>query len=240
MKLCVGDRPRLRCVELRQAGWKPADIARTFGLTAGWVSQTLKTYREQDDSGLATGKRTGAPSRLTTEQLDHLTKELDKGAEQHGFAGQVWTRPRVNEVITKLFGISYDPPQVGRLLKKVGWTGAPERPTETGSASPPSDRRSGRIYRLLLTGGTNAFLLSKKAKVERRTILYVDESACYLLPFVAHSWAPCGQTPLLMEQAGRAHLSLIAAISPTGRSYLAGQDKQFDSDDICWFLGKLC
>jgi hypothetical protein len=71
-------------------------------------------------------------------------------------------------------------------------------------------------------------------------MLYVDESACYLLPFVAHSWAPRGQTPLLLEQAGRAHLSLIAAISPTGRLYLAGQDQPFTSDDICWFLSKLC
>ena len=113
---------RRRCVELKQAGWKQADIARAFGLTAGWVSQTLKTYREQGDAGLTTGKRTGAPSRLTADQLGQLTRELTKGAELHGFAGQVWTRPRVNEVITKLFGVSYDPSQVGRLLKKVGWS----------------------------------------------------------------------------------------------------------------------
>ncbi len=113
---------RRRCVELKQAGWKQADIARAFGLTAGWVSQTLKTYREQGEAGLTTGKRTGAPSRLTADQLDQLTKELAKGAEQHGFSGQVWTRPRINGVINKLFGVSYDPSQIGRLLKKVGWS----------------------------------------------------------------------------------------------------------------------
>ena len=45
---------------------------------------------------------------------------------------------------------------------------------------------------------------------------------------------------LLVEQAGRTHLSLIAAISPTGLLYLAGQDQPFSSDDICWFLAKLC
>jgi transposase len=113
---------RRQCVELKQAGWRQAAIAQAFGLTQGWVSQTLKTYREQGDAGLTTGKRTGAPSRLTADQLDQLTKELAKGAEQHGFSGQVWTRPRINEVITKLFGVSYDPSQVGRLLKKVGWS----------------------------------------------------------------------------------------------------------------------
>ena len=113
---------RRRCVELKHTGWRQADIARAFGLTQGWVSQTLKTYREQGEAGLTTGKRTGAPSRLTADQLDQLTRELTKGAEQHGFSGQVWTKPRINEGIIKLFGISYDPSQIGRLLKKVGWS----------------------------------------------------------------------------------------------------------------------
>ena len=56
------------------------------------------------------------------EQLDELTTELTKGAEHHGFSGQVWTRLRINGVIDKLFGVSYDPSQIGRLLKKVGWS----------------------------------------------------------------------------------------------------------------------
>ncbi|QIP12977.1 winged helix-turn-helix domain-containing protein [Spirosoma aureum] len=28
-------------------------------------------------------------------------------------------------MIKKLFGVSFDPTQVGRILKKVGWTWAP-------------------------------------------------------------------------------------------------------------------
>jgi hypothetical protein len=71
-------------------------------------------------------------------------------------------------------------------------------------------------------------------------ILYVDESACYLLPMLAHTWAPRGQTPVLVEQAGRDHLSLIAAIAPNGRIYVAGQDQAFTGEDIVWFLNKLC
>lgn len=71
-------------------------------------------------------------------------------------------------------------------------------------------------------------------------LLYIDESACYLLPLLAHTWAPCGQTPVVVEQAGRAHLSLIAAMAPNGRLYIAGQDQAFTSEDIVWFLNKLC
>lgn len=68
----------------------------------------------------------------------------------------------------------------------------------------------------------------------------MDESACYLLPLLDHTWAPCGQTPVVVEQAGRAHLSLIAAIAPNGRLYLAGQDSPFTGEDVVWFINKLC
>ncbi|MFD2574685.1 IS630 family transposase [Spirosoma soli] len=80
----------------------------------------------------------------------------------------------------------------------------------------------------------------KKAQTEGRVILYVDESAFYLLPMLGLTWAPRGQTPILMEQAGRDHLSLIAAIAPNGRIYVAGQDQAFTGEDIVWFLTKLC
>ena len=43
---------RRRCVELHQAGWKQGAIAQALGLTQGWVSQTLKKYREQGASAL--------------------------------------------------------------------------------------------------------------------------------------------------------------------------------------------
>lgn len=113
---------RRRCVALDQQGWKQVTIAQALGLTQGWVSRTLKKYRQQGHDALAWQKPPGATARLTDEQLAQLVQELNKGAEHHGFPGHIWTRPRVNEVIKKLFGVSYDPSQVGRLLKKVEWS----------------------------------------------------------------------------------------------------------------------
>lgn len=68
----------------------------------------------------------------------------------------------------------------------------------------------------------------------------MDESACYLLPLLVHTWAPGGHTPVLVEPVGRAHLSLIDAIAANGRIYLAGQQQSFTSEEIVWFLNKLC
>jgi transposase len=113
---------RRRCVALQQQGWKQVSIAQALGLTQGWVSRTLAKYQQQGQDALAWRKPTGATAKLTDDQLHQLVVELNKGAEHHGFPGQIWTRPRVNELINRLFGVSYDPSQVGRLLKKVGWT----------------------------------------------------------------------------------------------------------------------
>ncbi|RYF39069.1 MAG: transposase [Cytophagaceae bacterium] len=112
---------RRRCATLHQEGWKQADIAQALGLTQGWVSHTITKYRQQGQDALTWRKPAGATAKLTNTQLAQLVEELNKGAEHHGFPGQIWTRPRVNEVIKKLFAVSYDPSQVGRILKKVGW-----------------------------------------------------------------------------------------------------------------------
>ena len=113
---------RRRCVELKEAGWKQKDIASALGLTEGWVSQTLRKYREQGPDGLLARKPTGSPPKITAQELSHLVEELNLGSVSHGFPGHVWTRGRVNVVIGRLFGVSYDPTQVGRLLKKAGWS----------------------------------------------------------------------------------------------------------------------
>ena len=113
---------RRRCAALQQQGWKQVAIAQALGLTQGWVSRTLTKYRRHGQDALAWRKPAGAAAKITDNQLAQLVEELNKGAEYHGFPGHVWTRPRVNEVIKRLFGVSYDPSQIGRLLKKVAWT----------------------------------------------------------------------------------------------------------------------
>lgn len=140
---------RRRCVELNQAGWQQAAIAQAFGLTQPWVSRTLKKYNQQGLTALQEGKRTGAPARLSAEQLSHLVSELNKGAEQHGFSGAIWTCPRVNEVIRKLFGVSYDPSQIGRILKKVGWSRQlPQRQARQQDAQAVAQWREERLPEL--------------------------------------------------------------------------------------------
>ena len=81
--------------------------------------------------------------------------------------------------------------------------------------------------------------VEKKALAEGRTILFLDESAFYLLPGVVRSWAPVGKTPLLRCKLTRDHYSVISAITLTGELYLAMQSEAYDSVAVIAFLQKL-
>jgi transposase len=113
---------RLRAWELHQKGWKQQEIAEALGVTQGAVSQGLKRGREGGVEGLRHRPPPGATARLSSAQRDQLLELLARGAESFGFQGDVWTQPRVAALIRNQFGVSYDPSQVGRILKACGWS----------------------------------------------------------------------------------------------------------------------
>lgn len=64
----------------------------------------------------------------------------------------------------------------------------------------------------------------------------MDEAGVYLLPFLSRTWAPTGQTPVLNEPVDRVHLSIIAALSPSGHLIHQVQSSSFDGESIVEFL----
>lgn len=113
---------RLRAWELHEAGWPGARIAEALGVTSGAVSQWLRRGREGGRGALRTKPRLGKQPRLTQAQRAQLPALLGKGAEAHGFVGDVWTTRRVAAVIKRAFEVSYHPAHVSRLLRQIGWT----------------------------------------------------------------------------------------------------------------------
>jgi transposase len=80
---------------------------------------------------------------------------------------------------------------------------------------------------------------SSKAEAEGRTILFVDEAAFYLLPFVGRTYAPRGHTPVLRVPLTRDHLSAISAITANGRLFTHIQREPFRGPAIVAFLRQL-
>ena len=60
----------------------------------------------------------------------------------------------------------------------------------------------------------------------------------YLLAAAVYTWAPKGQTPIL-KYAPWKHLSVISAMTPSGKLYTMTQDRAFRGPDIVRFLKHL-
>ena len=110
---------RLRAFELKKRGWKQAQIADALGVSEGAVSQWMKRAREEGVEGLRHKPPPGATPRLSEQERAKLPELLERGAEAHGFRGEVWTCERVAIVIRREFGVSYHPAHVSRLLKAL-------------------------------------------------------------------------------------------------------------------------
>jgi len=71
--------------------------------------------------------RFGRKSTIDDRLLERLRGALLAGAKRQGFPADVWTLPRVRNLIVKLGGPSFSTVHVWRLLGRMGFS--PQRPT---------------------------------------------------------------------------------------------------------------
>jgi transposase len=79
----------------------------------------------------------------------------------------------------------------------------------------------------------------RKAQSERRTVVWVDESAFYPLPAVVRTYAPRGETPILHALLTHDHLSVISGLTQDGRLLLQIRERAFRGPAVVDFLRHL-
>ncbi len=67
-------------------------------------------------------RRLGRPTRLSARQLVRVEKALLRGPGAYGYATDLWTLPRIAEVIEQTTGVHYHPGHVWKLLRQMGWS----------------------------------------------------------------------------------------------------------------------
>jgi transposase len=72
--------------------------------------------------------------------------------------------------------------------------------------------------------------------LERRLLIFVDESGFYLLPAAVRTYAPRGQTPILRVWQTRDHLSVMSGITPHGRLFTLVREDSMTGADSVHFL----
>jgi transposase len=97
---------RLQAAHLFAQGLSQAEVARRLEVSRQTASRWHARWRQGGRAGLA-------------------------GAVAQGFDTDLWTLPRIAEVIWRLTGVSYHPGHVWWLLRRRGWS--PQRPARRAS-----------------------------------------------------------------------------------------------------------
>jgi transposase len=68
----------------------------------------------------------GRPLKLAAGKRKRLVRLLLKGPMAQGYRTNLWTTPRIAEMVEREFGVRYHPDHIGRLMHSLGWT--PQKP----------------------------------------------------------------------------------------------------------------
>jgi transposase len=216
----------MRALSLKQEGWPQRAIAEALGVSKPAVSQWLAAAERDGRDALRSHPVPGRICRLTVDQKRLIPEFLWHGPEAYGFRGQVWTCARIAKVIEEEFAVRYHKDHVGRLLKELHWT--PQIPIRRAAQR---DERAIQRWRAEVWPE-----LRKRARRERRVLVFEDESGFYLLPGLVRTYAPRGQTPVIREKQTRDHLSVMGGMTPEGKVYSLARQKSLNGLHSIEFL----
>src|ERR1043166_7391256 len=220
---------RMRALAMHENDWPQWAIAQALGVSEAAVSQWLSVARTAGPDALRTHPAPGRPAQLTAAQKRLIPEFLWHGPEAYGFRGQVWTCARIAKVIEEEFGVRYHKGHVSRLLGELRWT--PQVPIRRAIQRDEKaiQRWRDEIWPELL----------RRARRERRVLIFEDEAGFYLLPGVVRTYAPAAQTPVIHEKQTHDHLSVMGGMTPEGKVYTLARQESLNGMHSVEFLKHL-
>lgn len=113
---------RLQAIALLEQGHTQVDIARKLGVSSAAVSQWKNAHAQGGTEALMAQVHPGLTPKLSSKQCQRLVGYLRQGPRKCGWSTELWTLPRIAELIARKFGVQYDQSGVWRLLRRLGWS----------------------------------------------------------------------------------------------------------------------
>jgi transposase len=198
---------RMRAVERVEAGAHPEDVAAALGMHRKTVYGWLAKYREGGKDALRARPVPGRPPRLSGPQLARVyALVVGSDPRQLQFEFALWTREMVRTLLRREFGVALSVVSVGRLLGKIGlW---PQRPVHRAYQQDPAAVQRWK---------TEQFPAIKAAAAAAGgTVYFADEAGIRSDYHAGTTWAPVGQTPVVMGTGARYSVNMISAVTAQG------------------------
>jgi transposase len=118
---------RQKAADMFEKGFSQTEVAREVGVTPASACRWHAKWKRRGQPGLRVVAKFGRPVKLTDAQVERLKRALVDGAMHHGFGTDLWTLPRIAQLVDRLFGVRYHPGHVWRVMHRLGWS--LQRPT---------------------------------------------------------------------------------------------------------------
>jgi len=205
--------------------------AELYGLSIQGVKKIWKQYKEggiraieEKKRGVKEGKKISGKQAA---EIRRLVK--DRMPDQLKLPFALWTREAVQQLIFRLFEIELSRWQVGRYLKRWGYT--PQKPIAKAF-----EQKAGAVKAWL---EVEYPAIKKKAIKENALIFWEDETGMRSDHQAGRSYAPKGKTPVITKTGQRFSINLISALSNKGHLEFMLLDGTFNSEVFIEFLGRL-
>jgi transposase len=117
---------RYLAVQRALEGYSTQDIADFLGVEARSVRRWLAAFRQHGMAGLAAQPVSGRPPKLSAAQEKIVRRWLADSPTEHGFVTDLWSAPRLAQLIEQEWNISLHPDALTRWLHQRGFT--PQKP----------------------------------------------------------------------------------------------------------------
>ena len=224
---------RRQVVGLRDSGLTYDAIAVQVGLSRTGVFNICRRFAEQGLAGLASGPRGPAPGTgrfLQAEQEVQIRALIRRHTpDELGLPFALWSRAAVRELIEQHCGVRLAVRTMSTYLARWGFTA--QKPLRRAyEQSPKAVRRwLRREYPALVA----------RARAEKGTIVWGDETGVRSDDVRGRSFAPRGRTPVVRPSHRRARLGLISAVTNKGELRWMVLEGAVTAPSLIRFLGRL-
>jgi len=224
---------RRQVVGLRESGLTYEAIAQQVGLTFNGVSNICKRFREKGMAGLRTGPRGPAPGTgrfLSADQEAEIRQLICRDTpDAYGLPFALWSRAAVAAVIEQCCGVRLAVRPMGTYLARWGFT--PQKPLRRAYEQDPDAVRHWLE--------TEYPAIVAKARQQKGTIFWGDETGLRSDDVRGRSYAPRGRTPVVRPCHKRANLGVISAVTNQGKLRWMVLRKAISAPVLISFLGRL-
>lgn len=221
---------RIRAVQLLKHGNSADMVAEMFEVSRAMLFRWQQKYDQGGPAALGTKKTPGPASRLSPTQMSQLYAIITgSDPRQIQFNFGLWTRKIIRDLIRRQFGVKLSEVQVGRILKKMGLS--PQRPLYRAYQQNPE---------LVEAWKKDVYpKIRKLAAAEGASVFFGDEASVRTDHHAGTTWAPVGQTPVVVTTGERKSVNMVSAVSPRGELRFRVQEGSMNAGKFTGFLKAL-